>query len=195
MASNPELERSIDRVVSRAGDAMVAGLAGAGEAARRSLDEAGPSLEAEYDRIISDGKKEADKVSRQLVGGAELAARNRELVALEEAVDRVFERALEQVAGADHSKVAARLLEEAARTLGTDEMVVSTNAASRGAVEAALSGFKGASLSPDAIDCMGGVVARAADGSMEFDNTIDARVARMKPLIRKEIAAQFGVGV
>ena len=30
--------------------------------------------------------------------------------------------------------------------------------------------------------------------AMTFDNTIDARIERLKPLIRKEIASKFGVG-
>ena len=29
---------------------------------------------------------------------------------------------------------------------------------------------------------------------MTFDNTLDARIDRLKPLIRKEIASKFGVG-
>jgi len=29
---------------------------------------------------------------------------------------------------------------------------------------------------------------------MTFDNTIDARLERLKPLIRKEIATKFGLG-
>ena len=28
---------------------------------------------------------------------------------------------------------------------------------------------------------------------MTFDNTLDAKIERLKPLIRKEIAAKFGV--
>ena len=30
---------------------------------------------------------------------------------------------------------------------------------------------------------------------MTFDNTLDARVERLKPLIRKDIAGKFGVGI
>jgi V/A-type H+-transporting ATPase subunit E len=35
---------------------------------------------------------------------------------------------------------------------------------------------------------------KSKDGTTSFDNTLDARIERLKPLIRKEIASQFGVG-
>jgi V/A-type H+-transporting ATPase subunit E len=41
---------------------------------------------------------------------------------------------------------------------------------------------------------MGGVKVTSKDGSMSFDNTIDARIELLKPLIRKDIAAQFNLG-
>ena len=41
---------------------------------------------------------------------------------------------------------------------------------------------------------LGGVEVKSKDGTMTFNNTIDARVDRMKPLIRKDIATKFGLG-
>ena len=52
----------------------------------------------------------------------------------------------------------------------------------------------GSKLSSDTIDCIGGIIAKSKDGTMKFDNTLDARIERLKPLIRKEIASTFGVG-
>jgi V/A-type H+-transporting ATPase subunit E len=57
-----------------------------------------------------------------------------------------------------------------------------------------LSQYPGAELSSETIDCLGGVKIKSKDGTMAFDNTIDAKVERLKPLIRKEISNQFGVG-
>ena len=56
-----------------------------------------------------------------------------------------------------------------------------------------LSGFTGSELSSDTIECIGGVIIKSKDGAMTFDNTLDARIERLKPLIRKDIAAKFGV--
>jgi V/A-type H+-transporting ATPase subunit E len=57
-----------------------------------------------------------------------------------------------------------------------------------------VSQFSGAEFSSETIECLGGIKAKSKDGAMTFDNTIDARIERLKPLIRKEIAAKFGVG-
>ncbi len=57
-----------------------------------------------------------------------------------------------------------------------------------------VSQYPGSELSQETIECLGGVKVKSKDGSMTFDNTVDARIERLKPLIRKEIATQFGVG-
>jgi V/A-type H+-transporting ATPase subunit E len=57
-----------------------------------------------------------------------------------------------------------------------------------------LSQFPGSELGSDSIDCLGGIIVKSKDGAMTFDNTIDAKIERLKPLIRKGIASKFGVG-
>ena len=151
-------------------------------------------MEQEYDKIISDGNKEADKIEKQIVGSADIEARNKELMVLEEAVNKVFSKALDQIANEDHSNLIKTLLEEATKILGTTDVTVFTNTKDKDAVQSSLSQFSGAELSSDTIDCLGGVKVKSKDGAMTFDNTIDARIERLKPLIRKEIASTFGVG-
>ena len=48
----------------------------------KHLDDSLPKLEQEYDKIISDGKKEADKIEKQIVGSADLEARNKQLIVI-----------------------------------------------------------------------------------------------------------------
>ena len=86
------------------------------------------------------------------------------------------------------------MLDEATKILKTSEVIVFTNTKDKDAVQSSLSQFSGAELSSDTIDCLGGVKVKSKDGAMTFDNTIDARIERLKPLIRKEIASTFGVG-
>jgi len=78
--------------------------------------------------------------------------------------------------------------------LGTTEVIVSTNTKDKDLVQSTLSQFPGSELSSEPIDCLGGVIIKSKNGTMSFDNTLDARINRLKPLIRKEIASQFGVG-
>ena len=72
--------------------------------------------------------------------------------------------------------------------------MISTNSKDKDVVQSTISQFPGAELSSDSIDCLGGIKVKSKDGAMTFDNTIDARIERLKPLIRKDIASKFGVG-
>jgi len=198
LASNSALESTIDKILKNTEQDILANIKSGLDDSQQNLDAAIPKLESEYDKIISDGKKEADKIEKQITGSADIEARNKQLMALEEAVDKVFSKLLDQIANVDrsgdYSNLIKTLIDEATKILGTSEIIVSTNAKDKDIVQSALSQFSGAELSSDTIDCLGGVKAKSKDGAMTFDNTIDARVERMKPLIRKEIAAKFGVG-
>ena len=154
-------------------------------------------LEDEYDKIVADGRKEADKLEKQIVGSSDIEARNKQLLALEDAVDRVFTQALEQISNSDrngdYANLIKSLLDESTKVLGTSEVIVFTNSKDRDVVQSTLGNFAGSELSSETIDCIGGVKIQSKDGAMKFDNTIDAKIDRLKPLIRKEIASKFGV--
>ena len=194
MTSNSSLEQAIDKIVKKTEKKILSDLEKSGSDSKQILDNSLPKLEQEYDKIISDGNKEADKIEKQIVGSSDLESRNKELMILEEGVNKVFSKALDQIANEDHSNLIKTLLDEATKILGTSEVTVFTNAKDKDAVQSALSQFSGAELSSDTIDCLGGVKVKSKDGAMTFDNTIDARIERLKPLIRKEIASTFGVG-
>ena len=74
-----------------------------------------------------------------------------------------------------------------------EDVIVFTNAKDKDVVQSTLSQFSGAELSSETIECLGGVKIKSKDGTMTFDNTLDAKIERLKPLIRKDIATQFGV--
>jgi len=198
MASNAPLEETIATVLSRAGGGLLESLSASHEEAQASLEAAGPALEAEYDRIMSEAGKEADKVKRHLTGAADLEARNAQLRLVEGAIERVFEEASSRIRAAPrdgaYSRLISGLVAEAAEALGTTEIVVSTSAPDREAVASAVAGIAGAEVAAEPIECLGGIRAVTRDGSTSFDNTLDARVERLKPLIRKEVAARFGLG-
>lgn len=197
MASDSALERTIDKILGQTEKEILSNLDNSLSESKKTLDDALPRLEQEYNKIISDGKKEADKIEKQVVGSSDLEARNKQLMLVEESVDKVFSKALDQISNTDrsgdYSNLIKSMLNEATKILGTTEVQVLTNTKDKDIVQSALSEFPGAQLS-DTIDCLGGVKVKSKDGTMTFDNTIDAKVQRLKPLIRKEIAAKFGVG-
>ena len=197
MAPNTSLEQAIDKILKKTEDEILTNLKNSGSESKQTLDDSLPKLEGEYDKIISDGKKEADKIEKQIIGSSDLEARNKHLMLLEEAVDKVFTKALEQIANTErsgsYSDLIKSLLGESTKILGTTEVTVFTNDKDKDVVQSNLSQFSGSELSSDSIDCIGGVIIKSKDGAMTFDNTLDAKIERLKPLIRKEIASQFGV--
>jgi V/A-type H+-transporting ATPase subunit E len=198
LSSNSALESTIDQVLERNSSEFSQSLKNSLEDAQKTLSDALPMLEEEYEKIISDGKKEADKIEKQIVGSADLEARNKSLLIVQESTEKVLEKAKEKIANmernSEYSSLITKLLTEATSALNTSDVIVYTNSKDKDVVQSAVSNISGAELSNDPIDCMGGVKVTSKDGSMSFDNTIDARIELLKPLIRKDIAAQFNLG-
>ena len=198
MAQDSALERTIDKILSQTESNIQSSLDSALSESQQKLDNSLKVLDQEYDQIISDGKKEADKIEKQIIGSADLEARNKQLTTIEDSIDKVFSKALEEISNADrsgdYSNLIKSLLDESTRILGTTQVTIFTNSKDASIVQSVLSQYPGAELSTSTIECLGGVKIKSKDGSMTFDNTIDAKIKRLKPLIRKEIATQFGVG-
>ncbi|MDB3956140.1 V-type ATP synthase subunit E [Candidatus Nitrosopelagicus sp.] len=198
MSSNSALESTIDQVLERNSSEFSKSLKNSLADAQNILSDSLSMLEEEYEKIISDGKKEADKIEKQIVGSADLEARNKSLLIVQESTDKVLEKAKAKIVNmernSEYSSLITKLLTEATSALNTSDVIVYTNSKDKDVVQSAVSNISGAELSNDLIDCMGGVKVTSKDGSMSFDNTIDARIELLKPLIRKDIAAQFNLG-
>ena len=198
MSSNSALESTIDQVLDRNSAEFSQSLKNSLTDAQKTLSDSLPMLEEEYEKIIADGKKEADKIEKQIVGSADLEARNKSLLVVQESAEKVLEKAKEKIANmernSEYSSLITKLLTEATSALNTSDVIVYTNSKDKDLVQSAVSSMSGAELSSYLIDCMGGVKVTSKDGSMSFDNTIDARIELLKPLIRKDIAAQFNLG-
>jgi len=198
LASDSALEGTIDKILGQTESNILSGLDSALSESKQSLDDSVITLEQEYDQIISNGKKEADKIEKQIIGSSDIESRNKKLTTVEESIDKVFTKAIEEISNADrsgdYSNLIKSLLDESTKILGTTEITVFTNSKDKDVVQSTLSQYPGAELSSETIDCLGGVKVKSKDGAMTFDNTIDAKIERLKPLIRKDIATQFGVG-
>lgn len=198
MTSDSRLENTIDKILKQTENENLSSLRKSFEESLETLKKSESSLEQEYDRIIDEGKKEAEKIEKQIIGSSDLESRNKQILLVEDSVQKVFEKAIEKIKSSTHdanySKLMESLLQESTDALGTTQVTVFTNSKDKQIVQSLLSKFSGAELSNDSIDCLGGVEVKSKDGTMTFNNTIDARVERMKPLIRKEIATKFGIG-
>ena len=196
MGVDSALERTVEKILQNTQDQTVSSLTEALKASQSMLSNSQASMEQEYDKILAEGKKESEKLEKQIVGNADLESRNKQLLLVEESIEQVFQRAIKKIQDADrnndYSKLISTLLQESIDTIGTSEIVIQTNSKDKPVVESLLSKFKGATLSTELIDCLGGIKVKSKDGTMTFDNTIDARLDRLKPLIRKDIASKFG---
>jgi V/A-type H+-transporting ATPase subunit E len=182
LASNSALESTIDKILKNTEQDILANIKSGLDESQQNLDAAIPKLESEFDKIISDGKKEADKIEKQITGSADIEARNKQLLALEEAVDKVFSTALDQIANADrsgdYSNLIKTLIEEAIQILGTSEISISTNAKDKDIVQSTLSQFSGAELSSETIDCLGGIKVKSKDGAMTLQQNSEWEIRK-----------------
>jgi V/A-type H+-transporting ATPase subunit E len=197
LVSDSALEHTIDKILGQTESNILSSLDSALTESKQKLDDSNATLGQEYDQIISNGKKEADKIEKQIIGGADLEARNKQLMTVEESIDKVFTKAVEKITTADrsgeYSNLIKSLLDESTKNLGTTEIIISTNSKDKEIVQSFLSQYPGAELSSETFDCLGGVKVKSKQGAMTFDNTLDAKIERLKPLIRN--ATQFGVGI
>ncbi len=196
MGVDSALERTVDKILQNTEQQIQASLEEAFKSSESTLSNSHASLEQDYDKILSEGKKEAEKLEKQVIGNADLESRNKQLLMVEESIEKVFAKAIKKIKDADrdkdYSKLISSMLKESTDIMGTSEIIIQTNSKDKPVVESLLSKFKGATLSSDLLDCLGGIKVKSKDGTMTFDNTIDARLERLKPLIRKDIASKFG---
>ena len=192
------LEKTIDQVLEKNRSQLLESLKSSLSESQEKLSVSLTELENEYAKIISEGQKEAEKIEKQIIGSSDLKVRNKALLQVEESTSKVFEKAKDQIQAtkrdSEYSNLILSLITEAIEALDTSEIIVYTNSKDKDIVKSAISKISGAELSSEDIDCMGGVKVTSKDGSMTFENTIDARFERMKPLIRKNIAAKFNLG-
>jgi V/A-type H+/Na+-transporting ATPase subunit E len=151
----------------------------------------------EVAKILETSVKQSESVKRQIVGAAELDTRNDQLKALEKAVTEVFDSAVAHISkssGSDYEKPLERLVEEGVNAIGP-RAKVQCSSRDRKVVSSVIrkldrEGSK-LTLESEPIETIGGVVLTSTDGTVRFDNTFEARLERMRPTLRKEVAAML----
>ena len=140
------------------------------------------------------GKAEREAARQRILSTAEIQAKNMAIAAVEEEVAKVFEEALstlaQEAAGEGFEKVLERLLEEAVRFIGKDIVVESNERGIELLRKIVNKGNYGVriSVSDKPIKTVGGLVAVSTDGFTRFDNTLEARLERLKQSLRSQIA-------
>jgi V/A-type H+-transporting ATPase subunit E len=196
MSSTSALEQTIDKVLAQREADLIKQLDSAYGESVANLESSRSKLESEYVRIIEGAKKLAENLRRQIVGSSRLSARNKELVLIETAVNDAFERAKVKMASPNkmqgYKALIIKMLENSISEIGSDEIIIECNNDDFQLVKNAIASFHNNNklrlrVSDKPINVIGGIRLRSTDGSITYDNTLDSRIERLKPLIRKNI--------
>jgi V/A-type H+/Na+-transporting ATPase subunit E len=197
MSTSSALERTVDKVLSQKEADLITQIDSAYQEALTNIESSRTKLEDEYLRIVEGAKKQAENLKRQIVGSSRLAARNKQLLLIDTAVNNAFEKAKTDLASSNKEEsyrvLITRMLENSVSAIGSDEVIVECNKNDFDLVKKAITDLSKdntkskVKLSDQPINSIGGIRVRSADGSVTYDNTLDSRIERFKPLIRKDI--------
>ena len=195
MSSN-SLERTIDKVLTQTESELISQIDSGAQESLAKLDSSRTKLQSEYEVIIESAKKEAENLKRQIIGSSRLSARNKELVLIESAINEIFRIVKEKLQSKSNDKLykdlIRKMVEESISPLDSPEIIIECNKNDYDTVKKIVQDLSTdkkvkLTLSKKPIDIVGGVRAVSADGAMTLDNTLDSKIERLKPLIRKEI--------
>jgi V/A-type H+-transporting ATPase subunit E len=146
-------------------------------------------------KTLEGGERQAESVKRQIIGAAELEVRNAQLRSLERSVNEVFDSAVKRVTSLSDSAVEGSLtalIREGLDVIGP-RAVVHCSTKQRKAVSSVVrrlnKGSVRLTVDEKGIETIGGVTLTTSNGSVKFDNTFEARLERMRPTLRKDVAA------
>ena len=200
MSSNSALEQMIGKVLVQKEAELISQIDSAYQESLDNLESSRGKLEAERTRIVEAARKQAENLRRQIIGSARLAARNQELLTIENAVNKAFEEAKKKLQASSSTDSYKELLrhmvgESVSAVGGSNAVIIECNKNDGELVRKVVSELQdsgkmqqAARVSDQYIDVLGGIRIKSADGTMTYDNTLDSRIERLKPLIRKNIA-------
>lgn len=154
--------------------------------------------------IIENASKEAEIRQQQIVSDAKLNSKRHILEAREDLMEETFQKAIEELKKlASHESgpyvnSLIKLTEEASLEIGGGSLEIYLKEDDAKKIEASLNKIE-KSVSDQTgnettlniggtIDTIGGVTVKTADGNVEVNNTIEARMERFRGVLRLEVA-------
>ncbi len=111
MTSDSKLESTIDKILRQTEIENLSSLKKSFEESLEILTKSQSSLDEDYDRIIDEGKKEAEKIEKQIIGSSDLESRNKQILLVEDSIKKVFEKAIEKISSSTHDDNYPKLIE------------------------------------------------------------------------------------
>ena len=160
------------------------------------------TAEAEKLKILENGKKQSDMRYQQIISEAKMNARRAELGAKEDVIEAAFNQAIGELkikassGDEEYKDSLSKMIMEATNEIGSNDLILQLNEAdtqkfkddlsSQGSDSFEIEGIKFTLGEP--IDAIGGAILKTANGDIEVNNTIEARLERFKSILRSEVA-------
>ena len=163
------------------------------EAIRKRAQE---QAERERKAILDRAREDAERLRGQGVATAQLKARSLQLTNREQLLDRVFQTAREKLPEiqkrSDYDEIAALLLREALVQLRVNKANIRADKTTQGILEKKAlreisKELNGQFTSADPLEEGIGVVVDAADGKLNYDNTLETRLQRLEGTLRAAV--------
>jgi|TARA_B000000460_G_scaffold86355_2_gene60107 V/A-type H+-transporting ATPase subunit E len=169
------------------------------DAANKMIEESESKTNNEQLVIESQQVKESDIKSRQILGAAEIQSRNSTLKLLEKNINNVFTTALKELSkdkGKNYQAALAAFIEEGLSSIDSDDVLISCNKQDNSVVKTLVSKLsakhkRNISVSDEPLKTSGGVIVSNLDDTISVNNTIEARLERMKAELRTDIVNKF----
>ena len=160
------------------------------------------TAESEKNKILENGKKQSDMRYQQIISEAKMNARRAELGAKEDVIEAAFNQAIGELkikassGDEEYKDSLSKMIMEATNEIGSNDLILQLNEAdtqkfkddlsSQGSDSFEIEGIKFTLGEP--IDAIGGAILKTANGDIEVNNTIEARLERFKSILRSEVA-------
>jgi V/A-type H+/Na+-transporting ATPase subunit E len=196
MSSSSPLEGTIDKVLAQKESELLSKIESGYQESLGNLDSSRSKLLSEYLAILENARKQAENLKRQIIGSNMLSAMNNQLILIEDAVKNVLEMVKEKLATINKDPNYEQLVEQAildsVKEIGRSDLIIECNKNDVKLVRKLVENIgkeKGSKIivSDKQLEVLGGIRARSSDGTLTYDDTIDSRIERLKPLIRKNI--------
>ncbi|HET6730054.1 MAG TPA: V-type ATP synthase subunit E family protein [Nitrososphaeraceae archaeon] len=196
MSSSSPLEGTIDKVLAQKETDLISKIESGYQESLGNLDSSRSKLLSEYLAILENARKQAENLKRQIIGSNRLSARNNQLILIEDAVKNVLEMVKEKLATINKDPNYEQLVEQAildsVKEIGRSDLIIECNKNDVKLVRKLVENIGKEKrskiiVSDKQLEVLGGIRARSSDGTLTYDDTIDSRIERLKPLIRKNI--------
>jgi vacuolar-type H+-ATPase subunit E/Vma4 len=163
------------------------------EAIRKRAQE---QAEQERKTILDRAREDAERLRGQAVATAQLKARSLQLTNREQLLDRVFQTVREKLSEVpkrpDYDQIVAQLLREALVQLRVNKAQVRADKTTQGILEKKALGeiskeLNGQFTSAGELEEGTGIIVDAADGKLNYDNTLETRLQRLEGTLRAAV--------